>query len=200
MSENTLLWLARMIGLVGLGLLVFSSIGGVVMASKITAKVARRLPFLQGGNTFTYHRRLSLVGASLFVLHPIPMLFAPKTTGGLKLLQVLLPFTAPKQTLWIALGTLAFYVLLTVTISALAFKRLKFDNWRILHYGTYLFLILGLAHGLFISGEFKAGELFEPDEPEKVVLLIMTGITLLFPAWRIWSSRTQRAKKLLRQN
>ena len=62
---------------------------------------------------------------------------------------------------------------------------LGFTHWRILHYGTYLFLVLGLAHSLLISAEYKAGELFDFEEPEKIILLAMGGIALLFPTWRI---------------
>ncbi len=199
MSEDTLLWLARMIGLVGLGLLIFSSIGGVVMSSKATAQVGRRFARLKGNRIFTYHRRLSLIGAALFLLHPIPMLFAPRTTGGLNLSHVLVPFTATRQTLFTGLGTLAFYVLLVVVLSSLLIKRMKFSNWRILHYGTYLFLVLGLAHSLLISAEYKAGELFDFEEPEKIILLVMGGIALLFPIWRVIAARRHRANKLLRQ-
>ena len=198
MSEQNLLWLARMIGLVGLGLLIISSIGGVVLSSKVTAQVGRRFARLKGKFIFVNHRRLSLIGASLFLLHPIPLLFAPNTTGGLSLQHVLVPFTATRQTLFTGLGTLAFYTLLVVTISSLCIKRMKFKDWRVLHYGTYLLLALGLTHGLFISAEYKAGELFEPDEPEKMILLIMAGIVLLFPTWRVIAARRHNARKLLK--
>ena len=107
MTDDRYLWLARMIGLSGLFLLVFSGIGGVLLASR----TAQRMKLFKG-KTFTLHRRFSLLGAALFLLHPIPILFAPKTTGGLSLLHVVVPFTAPKQTLWIGLGVVAAYLLL----------------------------------------------------------------------------------------
>lgn len=84
-TEDRLLWLARMIGIVGFGALVWSGIGVTIMASKSAGWLARRLPrasaFLKGSRLFTNHRRFSLIGAALFLAHPIPMLFAPKTTG-----------------------------------------------------------------------------------------------------------------------
>lgn len=196
MSENNLLWIARMIGIVGMGLLIFSSVGGVVMSSKYAAKVARRFPCLKNGKIFVNHRLMSLIGASLFVLHPIPMLFAPQTTGGLNLVNVLVPFTAAKQTLFTSLGTLAFYTLLVVVVSSLLYKRINRETWRVLHYGTYVFLVLGLAHSLLISAEYKAGELFDFEEPEKIVLLVMAGVALLFPLWRVLAARRQRMQKL----
>ena len=226
MTDDRYLWLARMIGLSGLALLIFSSIGGVLLASR----TAQRMKLFKG-KTFMLHRRFSLIGAALFLLHPIPILFAPTTTGGLNLLHVVVPFTAPKQTLWIGLGVLAAYALIIVTISSLTIKKMKRGTWRILHYGTYLVLFLGLAHGLFISAEFREGEgLFsgekkqaqpatqeeqnrEPtgkpgaeskkdegeiidfEEPEKILLLAMAGITILFPVWRIVAARKNRGAK-----
>lgn len=195
-NEDRLLWLARMIGLSGLGLLIFSSVGGTLMASKYAAKFSRRYPRWSGGKLLANHRLLSLIGAGLFLLHPIPMLFAPRTTGGLNLLQVLVPFTASRQTLYTGLGTLAFYTLLVVTVSSLLYRRMKWGNWRILHYGTYLFFAMGLAHRLLISAEYRhEAELIDFEEPEKAILAGMGGIVLAFVAWRIYAARQAKVRK-----
>lgn len=188
MSDDLLLKLARVIGLLGLGLLVLSGIGGALLASR----TAQRMKLFRG-STFKWHRALSLVGAALFLLHPIPMLFAHRTTG-MSLASIFIPFTAPKQTLFIALGTLAAYALVIVTVSSLSIKKLPRAQWRILHYGTYLVLLLGLVHGLLISGEFKPGETFEFEEPEKILLLLLAGVTLTFPLWRIIAAKRNRKK------
>ncbi len=190
LNDDLLLKLARVLGLLGLGLLVLSAIGGVLLASR----TAQRIKLFKG-KTFIYHRTISLIGASLFLLHPIPMLLAHKTTS-LNIVGVLLPFTAPKQTLLIGLGTLAAYALIVVTVTSLYIKKMKNTTWRILHYGTYLVLILGFVHGLLISGEFKPGEKFEFDEPEKILLLVLAGVTLLFPVWRVIAARRNRAKTI----
>jgi len=196
MSEVTLLWLARMIGIAGMGFLVLSSVGGVVMSSKYAAKVARRFPWLGKGRLFANHRLMSLIGAGLFLLHPIPMLFAHHTTGGLNLINVLVPFTAARQTLYTSLGTLAFYALLVVTVSSLLYDRMKRGTWRVLHYGTYLFFALGVAHSLLISAEYRnEGELIDFEEPEKMILTIMGGIVLAFIAWRIYAAKQNAASK-----
>lgn len=188
MTDDLLLKLARVIGLLGLGLLVFSGVGGVLLASR----TAQRMKLFKG-KTYKYHRMTSLVGAGLFLLHPIPMLFAHRTTG-MNMTNIFVPFTAPKQTLLIALGTLAAYTLTIVTVSSLYIKKIRRGTWRILHYGTYLALALGLVHGLLISGEFKVGETFEFEEPEKILLLILAGITILFPIGRIIAAKRSRPK------
>lgn len=183
MDTDILLKIARLIGLIGIGLLVLSGIGGTLLASR----TAQKIKWLRG-KTFTYHRTTSLVGAALFLLHPIPMVLAHDKTG-LGIASVLVPFIAPKQNLLIGLGILAAYALIVVTISSLYIKRLKRGTWRSLHYLTYATLFLGLAHGLFISGEFKAGETFEWEEPEKVMLLLVAAVALLFPLWRVIAAR-----------
>ena len=103
---------------------------------------------------------------------------------------------------------------------------MKRGTWRVLHYGTYLVLLLGLVHGLFISAEFREGEglfsgekkqerpgvseeqkkeqtgakkdqgeIIDFEEPEKVILLVMAGITVLFPIWRIIAAGKNRSAK-----
>ena len=62
---------------------------------------------------------------------------------------------------------------------------MKRSHWRTLHYGTYLLLGLGLVHGILISGEYKSGELFEPKEPEKMILLGLAAVALCFSIWRL---------------
>ena len=188
MTDETMLILGRWVGILGLGLLIISGIGGTLLASR----TAQKLKFLKG-RTFEYHRILSLIGAALFLFHPVPMIFATETSG-MTLRNTFIPFTAPKQTLLIGLGTLAAYVLAVVTLSSIYIKKLKRSTWRTLHYGTYLLFVLGLVHGLFISGEFKEGELFEFDEPEKILLLVMTVMTLAFPVWRVRVAREKNAE------
>lgn len=190
MSDDLLLKLARVIGLLGLALLIISSIGGTLLASR----TAQKLKFLKG-QTFKYHRTISLIGASLFVLHPIPLLLAHATTG-MRWYHVLVPFTAPKQGVLIAWGTLAAYTLVAVTLSSLYIKKVPRRQWRILHYGSYIVLGLGLIHSLTISNEFSRYEPFRIEEPDKFLLAVVAlPVVLLFPIWRIVIVYRQRAGK-----
>lgn len=51
MPDDLLLKVARVIGLLGLALLIFSSVGGTLLASR----TAQKIKFLKG-STFMYHR------------------------------------------------------------------------------------------------------------------------------------------------
>ena len=191
-EEEVLLEIARFIGIAGLFLFILSGIGGVLRASRTVQII--NVKWLRG-KMFKYHRAVSLVGASLFLLHPIPMLFAPNTTSGMNIYHTLIPFIAPKQAVTISFGIIAFYTLIVVTITSICIKYMKRDLWRVFHFGTYLVIFLGLIHGLLISGEFKDGEIFEFDELEKVVLLMMSVVALSLPLWRLYLADKLFSKK-----
>lgn len=189
MSDDLLLKLARVIGLLGLALLIVSSVGGTLLASR----TAQKIKFLKG-RTFTCHRTLSLVGAVLFLLHPVPLLLAHATTG-MRWWNIFVPFTAPRQGILIAWGTLAAYALLVVTVSSLRIKQMPRRRWRLLHYGSYAVLALGMLHALTISNEFARYEPFRIEEPDKFLLAVVAlPLVLLFPIWRIIAARRLRAK------
>lgn len=191
MSDDLLLKAARVIGLIGLALLISTSVGGTLLASR----TAQKIKFFKG-QTFKYHRTLSLIGAALFLLHPIPLLLAHHTTE-MRWFNVFVPFTAPKQGILIAWGTLAAYALIVVTVSSLNIKKLPRRQWRVLHYGSYVVLGLGLLHSLTISNEFSSHEPFRITEPDKFLLAVVAlPVVLLFPIWRItvaWRQQIRRA-------
>ncbi len=190
MPDDLLLKIARVIGLLGLALLIVSSAGGTLLASR----TAQKIKFLKG-KTFTYHRTTSVIGAALFLLHPIPLLLAHATTG-MRWWNVFVPFTAPRQGILIAWGTLAAYTLIIVTVSSLNIKKLPRRQWRVIHYGTYAVLALGLIHALTISNEFAQYEPFRVEEPDKFLLaFVAVPAVLLFPVWRVLAARRQRMVK-----
>lgn len=192
MPDDLLLKIARIIGLLGLALLIVSSCGGVLLASK----TAQKLKMLKG-KTFTYHRTVSIVGACLFFLHPIPLLLAHHTTG-MRWWNVFVPFTAPKQGILIAWGIIAAYTLVVVTVSSIYIKKMPRRQWRILHYGSYVVLGLGLIHALTISNEFAKYEPFRIEEPDKFLLAVVAvPVALLFPIWRIFAARRLRARRVV---
>lgn len=189
MHDDVLLKLARVIGLLGLALLILSSLVGTLMA----ARTAQKVSWLKA-RAFHSHRLLSLVGAALFLLHPVPLLLAHHTTG-LRLWNVFVPFTAPKQGILIAWGTLAAYALIVVTVSSLYIKRLGRRQWRLLHYATYAVLVLGMLHALTISNEFLQSEPFRITEPDKFLLVLAVPLVLAFPVWRMVAARQARIKR-----
>ncbi len=189
MDNDLLLKLARVLGLLGLALLIVSSSVGTLMASRNAQKIG----WLKA-RAFNSHRTISLIGASLFLLHPIPLLLAYQTTG-LRWFNIFVPFTAPKQGILIAWGTLAAYSLIIVTISSIYIKQLGRRKWRFLHYGTYAVLALGMLHALTISNEFLRSEPFRIEEPDKFLLVLAVPVVLAFPLWRVIVARRVNARR-----
>ncbi len=144
-TEDFLLKTARFIGIAGLLLFIVSGVGGALMASRTVQMINVR--WLRG-KMFKYHRLVSLTGAALFVLHPIPMLFAPATTGGMTIYHMLIPFVAPKQAVTISLGIIAFWILLVVSITSIFIKYMRRDWWRaFVSREPSIFFVLNTADG-----------------------------------------------------
>ena len=189
MSDTALLIISRLLGLLGTGLLVGGSLGGALMAARRSRNARLQQPenrsAAKNGHwlaTFTSHRRLTLIGSVLLLAHPLPLLGAAHRTG-LGVMHLIVPFTAPRQTLSASLGVLALYLLLVVLASSLAMKRIGRRYWRALHYGAYPALILGLFHGV-LAGDFS-GRPVALAHPVKLTLALITGATCLCIAWRV---------------
>ncbi len=197
MSDSLLIQAARLTALFGTALLVFSAIGGVLIASK----TAQKIPFLKG-KTFKYHRLISLFGTALLVLHPGPLWLARATTS-VTLSALFIPFTTAKQPLWIGFGTLAFWTLLIVAISSLIIRCLPHKNWRALDYLGYVFLVLAFVHSVPVSNKFdQTNPPINLHDLEKYALLLAAGVSLLFPIWRfvrVAPNRLEREQKRERQ-
>ncbi len=197
MNDSLLIQAARLTALLGTALLVFSAIGGVLLASK----TAQKIPFLKG-KTFKYHRLISLTGTALLVLHPVPLWIARGTTS-VTLRAIFIPFITAKQPIWIGFGTLALWTLVAVAISSIAIRRLPHQNWRMLHYLGYVFLVFAFIHSIPISNEFtEANPPINLHDLEKYALLLAAATSLLFPIWRAIRAapnRLEREQKRARQ-
>jgi len=135
-------YLSRSSALVAYFLLWASMICGV----SITNKLARLWP---GAPTaFELHRHTSLLGLGFAAVHVLSLL--GDTYIGYTLAQLVVPFASTDYApVWVGLGQIAFYLLIPVTISFYARKRLGTRGWRTIHGLSYGLFGLTLLHGLF---------------------------------------------------
>ena len=178
MSHSQLIWLSSAIALLGTVMLTSTAVFGNLLTSHNTQKFQ-----LTHGRAFKYHRFISIFGAVLILLHPVPLVFAQSTTG-VSFASILVPFLAEKKSTIIAVGVFALYILLVVLVSSLYMKHLKQKIWRILHYGSYLFFGLGLWHGVSISDNFEPNAEVSLLDPKKILLEVEIAILLLLIMWR----------------
>jgi predicted ferric reductase len=154
-------------------MLTLTAIFGNLLTSKQTRTIQ-----LTRCETFKYHRLISILGAVLILLHPIPLVLAQSTTG-VSLAVIFAPFLAERKVTIVAVGIVALYALLVVLISSLYMKYLKRKLLRILHYGSYLFFGLGFWHSLSIADSFVPNAEVSLLDPKKISLEIEIVLLLL---------------------
>lgn len=186
MSHLQLVWFSSAIALLGTGMLTITAVLGNFLTSDKNQKFQ-----LTRGQTYKYHRIISIFGVLLILIHPIPLVFAQSTTG-VSVASIFVPFLAEKKITIIAVGVIALYVLLVILISSLCMKYLKWKVWRALHYGSYLFFGLGFWHGLSISDNFEPNAEISLLAPKKILLEVEIMVLLLLVLWRVMLYRNQR--------
>jgi predicted ferric reductase len=132
----TLVWLSMALGLL------------------ITNKLARVWP---GGPTaFDLHQYASLLGLAFGLFHALILLGDKYISYTLA--QVLVPFNSTGyKPVEVGLGQLGFYVLIIVSLSFYVRKRIGHRAWRLIHFLSFIALILALLHGLFSGTDSTLG-------------------------------------------
>ena len=164
MNIDDWLTVITVLALGGMGLLVTAAFVGIVMASRTIAK----FPILKG-RAFFWHQWVTIGLGFTFLLHSLLSLITSERTE-ITLFNILVPFTATKETIWLGLGSIALYMLIFTIITSLTVRKKHQKIWRYLHYGTYFALTLGLTHGLFISSNFKKDWKLDFLDAEKVAV------------------------------
>jgi sulfoxide reductase heme-binding subunit YedZ len=186
MSHAQLIWLSSAVAMLGVGLLTLTAIFGNILTAQPLQGIQ-----LTRGQTFKYHRLISILGVVLILLHPVPLVFAQSTTG-ISVASIFVPFLAERKVTIVAIGVLALYALLVVLISSLYMKYLKRKLWRVLHYGSYLVFGLGFWHGLSISDNFEPDATVSLLEPKKLILEVEIAVVVLLVLWRIMFHRNRQ--------
>ena len=164
MNIDNWLTVITVLGLGGIGLLVTAAFVGIVMASRTIPK----FPILKG-RAFFWHQWVTIGLGFTFLLHSLLSLITSERTE-ITLFNILVPFTANKETIWLGLGSITLYMLIFTIITSLTVRKKHPKIWRYLHYGTYLALSFGLVHGLFISSNFKKDWKLDFLDAEKVAV------------------------------
>ncbi|GAA2003555.1 ferric reductase-like transmembrane domain-containing protein [Catenulispora subtropica] len=135
------LWYAtRATGVIALILLTASVVLGIVVQVRAASDRWPRLV------TLGVHRNLSLLVLAFLALHigtAVVDSYAP--VGWLSLV---VPFASSYRPLWLGLGTVAFDLLLAVTITSLLRRRISVRVWRAVHWAAYACWPAAVVHGL----------------------------------------------------
>jgi methionine sulfoxide reductase heme-binding subunit len=149
LSPSTYWYLARATGAVAMVLLTASVVLGILGSLRFSS--GPRWPRFA---IDSLHRDTSLLVIVLIVLHVVTSVldsFAPIT-----LTDAIIPFATPYRPLWMGLGTLAFDLLIALTVTSLLRRRLGYRSWRAIHWFAYACWPIAILHGLGTGSDVKS--------------------------------------------
>jgi predicted ferric reductase len=142
MSELPWTWLAiRASGLTAWGLLSAVVIWGILLRTRLLGRVASPMRLLD------MHRWLGVTALVFLLIHMVLLIFDKSVSFTIG--QILIPGTAPWKAFDVALGTIAFWILIPVTIIGRIRPRLgkRGNAWfKRSHYLAYAAWPLATAH------------------------------------------------------
>ncbi|MBW4030266.1 MAG: ferric reductase [Acidobacteria bacterium] len=163
------LWYAtRATGIVAL--LLFT---GVVMLGTL---VANRVggTFIGRFEVNEVHRSLSIVAVVFLLLHIITTILDSFVSTGV--LASVIPLTSSYKRVPVALGTVAFDLILAVWISSLLKLRLKNQTWRFIHWFSWLAYAISLMH-VYTTGT---------DTHQGIGTLLVLGCAIVVALAGVW--------------
>ncbi|MBW4437812.1 MAG: ferric reductase-like transmembrane domain-containing protein [Pleurocapsa minor GSE-CHR-MK-17-07R] len=147
LNEDTKLsWhLVRSSGIVSYVLLLASTLWGLFISAQFVKD------WSPGPVSMTMHSTISWLALLLGLGHALLLLldkYFSYTLGDL-----FIPFVGPYRPEAVGLGTLAFWMIVIVTLSFPLKKRLGHKTWKRLHYVSYAAFVMVSLHGLFAGTE-----------------------------------------------
>ena len=170
---SPLIWYTtRASGIVSLLLLSLVMALGIMTATRVGGRQLPRFAVAE------IHRRISLLTMIFLVLHIATTVIDTYVNVGL--FAALVPFTSTYKTLWVACGSVAFDLLIAVTLTSLLRQRISHNFWRTIHWLSYLAWPIALVHTIFIGTDLRFGWM-------DLFVAGCIGIVMLGAAWRFWA-------------
>ena len=99
-------------------------------------------PFATAG----FHENLALFTVSFLGIHIASAVLDPYLSLGF--VAGLVPFASPYRTLWMAFGTVAFYLVGALVLTSLLRNRIGVQTWRLIHWAAYAPWPFAMLHAL----------------------------------------------------
>ena len=184
MDDFPFLELSAYMGLVATGLLTFNILLGMMLSTAYKKHIYWiQLPErIKQINIYNVHNWTAYVALVLVLLHPTLLLLAPATK--FTFIDIIFPINAPHQKLFVAMGTLSMFAIITVLITTqkVIKKRMSFRTWKKIHLISYGTLLLFIVHGIVMDPQLKDRPLMLLDA-EKVLsemcLIVLVAASIL---------------------
>lgn len=187
--EITVIDLVSYLGLAACGSMSAGLMIGMLIGSKYDPVVSwphRAIPL------FRIHNWLAYLTLVLAFVHPALLLLAPKE--GFGVLEILVPFLAPKQPFENTLGALALYGTLVVVMTSFFRKRMTFRRWKAFHYLNYLTVATFLLHSTLTNPNLNDKGIDYTDGGKVFVLICVVGVLLAIAGRAFFAGRASRTE------
>jgi predicted ferric reductase len=172
-ATSPLIWYTtRASGVVALVLLTASMCLGVLTTTRLA------MPRLPRFAVSELHGRISLIALVFVLLHVVTAVFDTYVSIGLT--AAVVPFTSVYRPLPVALGTVAFDLLLAVTATSMLRRYLNPRLWRGVHWLVYASWPIAFVHGIWIGTDLKFGWM-------QIVSGLCAAAVLSALVWRLWA-------------
>jgi sulfoxide reductase heme-binding subunit YedZ len=149
LTSPYLWYTSRATGIVALVLFTAVVALGALVATRVGGKSVGRFELNE------LHRSLSLVALIFLAFHIVTTVldtYAP--TGWL---SAVLPFASHYERLGVAIGAIAFDLMIAVWISSLLKARVRHQSWRFIHWFSWLAFASAILHAYLTGADTKNG-------------------------------------------
>jgi methionine sulfoxide reductase heme-binding subunit len=101
------------------------------------------------------HRSVSMVAMAFLVLHILTTVVDSYVPTGW--LSTIIPMTSSYKRLDVAIGAVAFDLILAVWASSLMKARIANGSWRFIHWFSWLAFVAAVVHGFLIGTDARSG-------------------------------------------
>jgi DMSO/TMAO reductase YedYZ heme-binding membrane subunit len=143
LTSPYLWYTTRATGMVALVLFTLVVTLGTFVANRVGGSIVGRFELNE------LHRSVSMVAVVFLALHVVTTVVDSFVATGW--ISIIVPFTSPYKRLAVAIGAIAFDLILAVWVSSLLKVRIKNASWRFIHWFSWLAFAGALAHG-FLTG------------------------------------------------
>jgi sulfoxide reductase heme-binding subunit YedZ len=139
----------RATGIVALVLFTLVVALGTLVANRVGGTMVGRFELNE------LHRSISVVAMVFLVIHIISTIADSYVSTGI--LSVFVPMTSSYQRVAVAIGAVAFDLILAVWISSLLKVRIENRSWRFIHWFSWLAFIAAIVHSFLIGTDTANG-------------------------------------------
>jgi predicted ferric reductase len=172
MLEGPYLWyLNRSTGFVILALFTLTTALGVLSTG---GKAGKRVPSFV---TQAMHRNIALLSVVMLAVHVATAVI--DTFVDIRWWQAVIPWAGSTYLpLWLGMGTLAFDLIVVITITSLLRTRMSHRLWRVIHIASYAAWPLSVAHGIGIGTDVKAQQTWAYAIVGTCVVVVLASVAL----------------------